>query len=562
MNQYVLQELPIKRLQQQQEDNGGQQAECKSCGEQAPVVAWCEDCDAMICQQCAALHEKLASLRRHHVVEKPKEDRKDETTTSLEKQDTYSTCLRHSDEKLKYLCTTCSELVCPECLLFDHKDHQFSLVEEARHSLETKMEELASLAVTKKQEFGCYLERVNEAEGKALKYSELMKTRVNNVFDGIVASVEAQRNEALQSVSEEVKEIWAQKEMVEVSLAQLDSFTRFDDHTYKCTTDARFAAMATQGIKLMERLKDNYGDESTFNQKMVGIMSLTCVESPLRVPLDNLFVLGKVSLEFSPAPCSTIECPHSGIEQISLIVSLIVGGHPVVSTIKRERCNFLVSAYIEPYINVNNEPAEDEQVQAEPIGQLQAEPTEPIGQQQAEPTEPIGQLQAEPTEPIEPIGQLQAEPTEPIRQQQADPTEPIGQQQAKPTEPIGQQQAEPTEPIGQQQAEPTEPIGQQQADPTGQQQADPTEPTAISSIDGVGNVALKLISTDEDIFKEAVDENAVKCSSTTELLDESDKLAWKVTVNALCLPDYQTLVVRYQLSGDIASETAEVTYKF
>ena len=88
---------------------------------------------------------------------------------------------------------------------------------------------------------------------------------MNNVFDGIVASVEAQRNEALQSVSEEVKEIWAQKEMVEVSLAQLDSFTRFADHTHKCTTDARFVAMATQGIKLMERLKDTYGDESALD---------------------------------------------------------------------------------------------------------------------------------------------------------------------------------------------------------------------------------------------------------------------------------------------------------
>ena len=174
VNQYALQELPLKRLQQQREDNCGQQ-ERKSCGEQAPVVAWCEDCDAMICQQCAALHEKLASLRRHHVVEKPKENGTDETTTSLEKQDTYSTCLRHSDGKLKYMCTSCSELVCPECLLFDHKDHQFSLVEEACHSLKTKMEELASLAMTKKQEFGWYLERVKEAEDKALEYSELMK---------------------------------------------------------------------------------------------------------------------------------------------------------------------------------------------------------------------------------------------------------------------------------------------------------------------------------------------------------------------------------------------------
>ena len=95
------------------------------------------------------------------------------------------------------------------------------------------MKELADLVTEKKQEFSDYLEKASKAEGKALEYSELMKSEVNNVFDGIVASVEAQRNEALQSVSQGVKEIWSQKEMMEVSLAQLDSFTRFAENTHQ-----------------------------------------------------------------------------------------------------------------------------------------------------------------------------------------------------------------------------------------------------------------------------------------------------------------------------------------
>ena len=62
VNQYALQELPLKRLQQQREDNGGphQLVECKLCGEQAVMVAWCYDCVAMICQSCEASHKKLA----------------------------------------------------------------------------------------------------------------------------------------------------------------------------------------------------------------------------------------------------------------------------------------------------------------------------------------------------------------------------------------------------------------------------------------------------------------------------------------------------------------------
>ena len=335
---HCLQELPLKRLQQQREDNGGQQAECKSCGEQAPVVAWCydSDCDGVICQSCLSHHEKLAVFRGHIVRKdkKCKDESSEEECEPIMKRPVK--CTRHAkSQELKYWCTQCSELVCPECLIEAHRDHDSSLtVEEARHSLETKMEELASLVDSKKQEFSEYLEKASKAESEALEYSELMKSEVNNVFDGIAASVEAQRNEALQSVSKGVKEIWSQKEMVEVSLAQLDSFTRFADHTHKCTADASYVDMAAQGIKLMERLKGTHGDESTLDQKKIFIVSKS-------LSLENVFALGQLSLKFSPEPGSNVPTVSG---KLTITVSLTVGKLPVNSLSPHERCKLDVKA--------------------------------------------------------------------------------------------------------------------------------------------------------------------------------------------------------------------------
>ena len=60
-------------------------------------------------------------------------------------------------------------------------------------------------------------------------YSELdMKSEVSNVFDGIVTSVEAQRNEALQSVSQLRSE---GDDGGQSGSTILDSFTRFADYT-------------------------------------------------------------------------------------------------------------------------------------------------------------------------------------------------------------------------------------------------------------------------------------------------------------------------------------------
>ena len=317
VNQYALQKLPLKRLQQQREDNGGphQIVECKSCEEQAVMVAWCYECVAMICQSCEASHKKLAIFREHHVVGNK------ESQQPIVSKSSY--CPRHCRIELNYWCTTCSELVCAECLLRKHSDHQYSLAEEARYTLEKRIKELAGLVTEKKQEFSEYLEKANEAEGKALEYSELMKSEVNNVFDGIAASVEAQRNEALQIVSQGVKEIWSQKEMMEVSLAQLDSFTRFAENTDKYNTDV---AMAAQSVALMERLKDIHGDENALDEEKIKPQALELHHNKdhLNIRLNRVFGLGQpLTFKFSPDPGTQLS---SWFKKVSVNVSLEVGG--------------------------------------------------------------------------------------------------------------------------------------------------------------------------------------------------------------------------------------------
>ena len=289
-------------------------------------------------------HKKLVGLRDHLIkpFKKFKQsanestiENENESIDLPEKQNTFSKCLRHGNERLKFLCTTCSELVCSDCLLLgSHIEHSNMLVEEARHSLETKMEELATVTENKKLEFSEFLVKASNAEREALEYSELMETRVNNVFDGIAASVEAQRNKALQRVSQGKKKIWAQKEMMEVSLAQLDSFTQFSDHTHKCTTDASYVAMAAQCVKLMERLKDTHGDKRALDHKIhIGsCFNLFSGDNcPLQQPLRNgLFSLGKPSLKFSPVPGSMIPYLNHGTNMIRIIVSLVAGELPVL----------------------------------------------------------------------------------------------------------------------------------------------------------------------------------------------------------------------------------------
>ena len=322
VDQYAVQELPFRRLQQSEASS--RRTKCQSCGEHSSMAAWCEECDGVICQSCVTLHKKIAGLRAHIVMEK----KANGSENSSVKGSKPLCCPKHTGENLKYLCTECSELVCAECLLMAHKHHKYSTAEEARHNLENKMEELAGLAVTKKKEFNDYFKKVKIVENEAIECAEDMKCAVNKAFDAIAASVEAQRNEALRSVSKEVKNIWSQKDIIEVRMAQADSFVRFADHTRKCTTNTTYVAMATQAIKLIKQLEDAHVDKDTLDYKMVAIGTRS-FKDPLHlsVPLDGVIKLGQPMFEFTPDSGSLT---MSQQRCVSVIVTLKVQGLPIV----------------------------------------------------------------------------------------------------------------------------------------------------------------------------------------------------------------------------------------
>ena len=321
VNSYARQELPRKRLRQQQENNAEKKCEC--CGEvECADVAWCSEC-GIICKSCLAIHKKVACLKNHEVVQT--DDQESLLQPPTKKTKLVTRCPRHSGGELKYFCKACTEMVCPECLLSTHKDHVHCTAEEARSDIETRMGEFADLVVTKKDEFNDHLVKLDEVE----KSTDGAKSTVNEVFDAIVASVEAQRTEALQKLSESVKKIWSQKELMEVSLAQLDSFTRSVYHTQKCTASSSYVAMAAQGIKLMERLKETHGDKDTLHYQVV-VASEYGAEYPLVVPLDSVVEVGQPSLNFLPEPNHEFRFDGGDTQKVTFEVFLKVGELPVI----------------------------------------------------------------------------------------------------------------------------------------------------------------------------------------------------------------------------------------
>ena len=95
---------------------------CDSCSEDTSV-AYCTECNEVICKKCWTNHQ-LLSITRSHVIQSFEDFKKmsrDELTKLI--PSFTHTCQDHSDHQLKYYCQQCIIPVCVKCTIINHKDH-------------------------------------------------------------------------------------------------------------------------------------------------------------------------------------------------------------------------------------------------------------------------------------------------------------------------------------------------------------------------------------------------------------------------------------------------------
>ena len=77
---------------------------------------------AEFCDLCIKLHSKIMTP------ESEKEHTANESKSRVAKLE--MPCKNHCKEALRYLCITCEEPICSECLIMKHRRHQLSKMEE------------------------------------------------------------------------------------------------------------------------------------------------------------------------------------------------------------------------------------------------------------------------------------------------------------------------------------------------------------------------------------------------------------------------------------------------
>ena len=213
-------EVEVMRLKSSERKGKASQV-CGECELSGPVTCYCGDCQSYLCNDCVQLHKKLRVFRGHRVT--PTAEIDAATLQSFQMQ----FCGVHKKEALKLYCETCKKLICRDCTLVDHRQHDYKFVEDARKQVDAEMGSLKSKVDRKLAIFKHNLDEIRKVEVSATGHSQVLKADINNFFDKLVQSIEERRkallDEAEGACQKDLKQVWADKEFHETTIAHIQS---------------------------------------------------------------------------------------------------------------------------------------------------------------------------------------------------------------------------------------------------------------------------------------------------------------------------------------------------
>ena len=237
-----------------------QQVTCDNCTT-ANATGYCKDCSKFMCMECIGMHKKWADFASHKLTSL------DEVTASVSstsqllapgKQEAPLICpIPSHDEPLKIYCETCDSVICRDCTVRTHKDHEYDLVsasytkhcQELEHSLNPvkgKIEALKKILSALAKREGEIRER---GEGVLEEIHEMVEEMMN-----VLRESERKLSEEAKRVTDAKLEVLSgQAKSAQISLSLLEHIEDYVEESVKTGTPQQVLGSKKQ---MMERMSE------------------------------------------------------------------------------------------------------------------------------------------------------------------------------------------------------------------------------------------------------------------------------------------------------------------
>ena len=292
---------------------GKVEAVCESCLKKGKAVSFCRQCTAFLCASCVEQHRVLRVFEGHKV--ESLDDLKRGGAKHVPLKEAPPTKCPEHDKAVKIFCFDCNSLICRDCLLYDHREHNSNFLKkcatEARKTLRDSLTPLqrvqANIAGANKKLAGTKTQVGNQEE-------EVCKS-VEQSFDQLIAVLEQRKAELVKKVRTLAKEkkdtLTAQMKGLEMSQTEIQSLVEFVERNVQNTSDQDLMGIRTQ---LQSKVKEGEKRHEQLSLDPATSADISyCPPSPDEIPRD----LGEVfRLSFTLPSSSQLGKPSTAVLKI------------------------------------------------------------------------------------------------------------------------------------------------------------------------------------------------------------------------------------------------------
>ena len=247
--------------------NKAAQAGQTKCGNGDGGVAtgYCHDCEEFLCDNCQAAHKALKLTRSHQIVSIQEFQAQAAKLMATKKK--ILSCEKHRGNELKIYCETCKELICIDCTIRLHRDHNYDLVADVfpKHK-----KELVSSLKPVKQKLHTVQQALKAFDKRAKEINDqraTLEAHIHKEIDHLHQLLDQRRAQLVGELDiltqQKLKSLAAQRDQVEITQVKLTSCLEYAEGGLQTGTESEVLAMKAPVIKRIEQISTEFDSSIT-----------------------------------------------------------------------------------------------------------------------------------------------------------------------------------------------------------------------------------------------------------------------------------------------------------
>ena len=232
---------------------------CQNCDDEEKAVSSCSECAIFLCEFCEKYHKKTKATKEHKIISLDEMRRGTSEVTAV-LQEKVEMCPTHPTKPLELYCKCEEVLICRDCIIKKHKDHDYDVISDVVEGEKKVLRETLPGIQQLVDEAEKAITRVQGRRKDVKSKEEESLCNLENAFDVLHAALDNRKQQLREKVTKDSKEkdkgLQVQEDELCFLLSQLKSCHSFIDDKVQRGVNQDVLAMKRSMLERRDKLRE------------------------------------------------------------------------------------------------------------------------------------------------------------------------------------------------------------------------------------------------------------------------------------------------------------------